>query len=612
MTPPPGKPLAKKITAPEQYAEKIARIPYGFFREQQCIHWKKETGCEIEVNFDGRKRVFRLHGSRESAEKATKLINRWLEEVSTKSVPSATWAKNGAFDYNKWYYDEVTHLENERKQKYLLPPSPDERPRYVAVVAWPEELRQLNITPRDRFGNKLESLRDLRMSHEVYVSLLPSLEVEITGHHDDGVEAAAARYRNLTEHALHSTRNQSLKVNILLDVPTDSAARVLIKDSEPWWVSRAPVPQLLSSPIRDGEMVTRASGPSPEVLHDLRDAIETALEAIRREPGYYELAIRYGSVYLRNVNEKTTLGEAVPVSSFMKAIEGKVFCNTLRCYAPYDPEILQRLMKCEDFLEPTKSGSGFFGDAPESLSETLPSYRTFFIFKDPYSTDQNMVVKIEWTEDEYEDLGYKKQPVRYYRLKGKSAEVPVEKMAANLLELKRSKAWAFSLETMTPYPKASVSPSIKTFAEEVKLHPQAIKNLNNRKPFVTCPKGSKVPKPVRTRLERTYTFKLRDTDYKVDATSIWYLTDEKISQYEPLSALSIRHEDWSTHLSYLETMAPGGDPGWPRDNIVEYFVPDLELLIERLMRLSEQLYATDTLQLPSLGARLGEIRLVDI
>lgn len=300
-------------------------------------------------------------------------------------------------------------------------------------MSWPEELQQLRHTPRDAFGNKLERLRDLRMTHEVYISLLHGDNVQIMEPYEEGVQAAAARYQNLTELVLHSQRNQYLKVNVLLDVPEDSASQVLIKHSEPWWSVRGIVPQLLPD-----KNAPKATGPSPEVLRDLRDAIETALETIRRQPGYYEFAIRYGSLYLRNfnLNESTALGEAVSVSAFLKAIEGRVSCNIKSWYAPYDREILQRLIACEELLEPTAPGSGFFGVTPSSLSATLPSYRAYFIFKDPYAREQNVVVKINWEEDEDEVLGYKRHPVRFYKLKD-SALAPKELMAANLLELKR-------------------------------------------------------------------------------------------------------------------------------------------------------------------------------
>lgn len=72
MAPTPGLPLAKKINAPEQYAEKIARIPYDFFKSQQCIHWKKETGCEVEVKLHGRTPLFLLYGSKESVKRLQK------------------------------------------------------------------------------------------------------------------------------------------------------------------------------------------------------------------------------------------------------------------------------------------------------------------------------------------------------------------------------------------------------------------------------------------------------------------------------------------------------------------------------------------------------------
>lgn len=122
---------------------------------------------------------------------------------------------------------------------------------------------------------------------------------------------------------------------------------------------------------------------------------------------------------------------------------------------------------------------------------------------------------------------------------------------------------------MELYPGSSVSPSITAFAEQVELVPQAIKDATCRKPFVTWPQGRHVPKMLRSRLERTYTFKLRDTEYKVDATSAWYPGSPQEQQYAPLSLLSIRHDEWSTHLSHLETMGAGNDPGWPRDNILE-------------------------------------------
>jgi len=50
--------------------------------------------------------------------------------------------------------------------------------------------------------------------------------------------------------------------------------------------------------------------------------------------------------------------------------------------------ILHRLMKAEEFLEPTKSAA-YFGYTSASLSDTRPTFRGTWIFKDPnVSIDQ--------------------------------------------------------------------------------------------------------------------------------------------------------------------------------------------------------------------------------
>lgn len=99
-----------------------------------CSSWAAESGCEIEpqwnrpVQFRGAvPRLltgFHLYGTTSQADAAVRVINKWIESVRNKKY--ASWVKMKAFDPNKWYYDQVTEMENERKQKFKgqLPEEP--------------------------------------------------------------------------------------------------------------------------------------------------------------------------------------------------------------------------------------------------------------------------------------------------------------------------------------------------------------------------------------------------------------------------------------------------------------------------------------------------------
>jgi hypothetical protein len=101
-----------------------------------CNFWKGESnGCEVVAQWSHgpkykdivsrRLTGFNLYGTGSQADAAVRIINKWIESVRNKNPSTTRWAKNKAFDANKWYYDEINQMENERRQKFKGPP-PDE------------------------------------------------------------------------------------------------------------------------------------------------------------------------------------------------------------------------------------------------------------------------------------------------------------------------------------------------------------------------------------------------------------------------------------------------------------------------------------------------------
>lgn len=92
--------------------------------KRQCESWKSETGCDIMPYFTNGKLVrFDIFAaSANQFDETTRIIKKWIIKVKDKSRGSALWAKLPAHDANKWYYEQVATLEDERKKGFMGDP----------------------------------------------------------------------------------------------------------------------------------------------------------------------------------------------------------------------------------------------------------------------------------------------------------------------------------------------------------------------------------------------------------------------------------------------------------------------------------------------------------
>lgn len=106
-----------------------------------CESWYQETECVVEPIFRyGRLNSFHLFGSKSEVDAATRKINKWLQQVSTKTVASSAWAKLEAFDHNKWWYQSYAENEEERKQQFLGTLLPEYYEEFPVTVGVPDHM----------------------------------------------------------------------------------------------------------------------------------------------------------------------------------------------------------------------------------------------------------------------------------------------------------------------------------------------------------------------------------------------------------------------------------------------------------------------------------------
>lgn len=182
--------------APRPKPNKTIVVPQEFRRPthaRECDNIVNEvkiiTGCTVIPQWnDGRIYQFGIVGGGVGLEKAVRYINQWISNAHVKSKDSSAWARMSAFDPNKWYYEKIEEMERQRKEAFrgTAPKvSEGETPLQRLIIHWPEDLINLNITPRDVFGNKLEKLDAIRTDDEVFISILSAQgdigQIEIQG-----------------------------------------------------------------------------------------------------------------------------------------------------------------------------------------------------------------------------------------------------------------------------------------------------------------------------------------------------------------------------------------------------------------------------------------------
>lgn len=197
------------------------------------------------------------------------------------------------------------------------------------MIDWPEDFREYAINPRDVFGNRLESLNELRMRNEVYIELVLSnnnlWQVEIVGFVLSRVTDAEEAYRTI----ISSVRAEKLDIQQALNMILDDSEGIdiALKEAEQWWPNRIDrvVPQLLPSPMMYDRGSFREEALHPTQLTVIQNSIEKALETVRGKKGSYDFSVRLGCLALgAQKGLDAQIGKTFGKQEFLKAVNSRV------------------------------------------------------------------------------------------------------------------------------------------------------------------------------------------------------------------------------------------------------------------------------------------------
>lgn len=118
---------------------------------------------------------------------------------------------------------------------------------------------------------------------------------------------------------------------------------------------------------------------------------------------------------------------------------------------------------------------------------------------------------------------------------------------------------------MTLVPRSTVPPVLVGFAERTVLK-KGFEMTSTQSFVIWDPSPSVKNLLVTGRLDKVYSFGIRNTCYKVELTAMWYP-----GQPSPCWGLAVRHTEWATHLADLERLQTGHKAIW--GDIVETFLP---------------------------------------
>lgn len=382
-------------------------------------------------------------------------------------------------------------------------------------------------------------------------------------------------------------------LNIILD--DSEGIEIILERADEWCPNGvgSVVPRLLYSPMMYERGSFRKDGIHFTQLSLIQHTIVQGLEKIRHIRGCYDFAIRLGCVVLdASKIPKDQIDKTFSKSDFLKAINSRVELMTRRWALNHEIgwEIHRRLVTATDFLEPTKS-AGYFGHIPETLKQTRPMFRGFWIFRDPNSsmvqpskpvrqsgrpapqsiaapvttfTPRSMlVVQVDWIDDE--DGNYEKLDPRFYKLAPGTSAL-TSHLDINLVELGESRAWNFALESMIPISRKLAPPILTGFAERVVMVP----NYDARSAQIFA-RWNLTPTIkahlVNGRLDKIYSFGIKNTNYKVELAAMWYPKHTL-----PVWGMAMRHMEWATHLAELENLSVGCKAEW--GDTLTKFLPD--------------------------------------
>ncbi|KAF1943245.1 hypothetical protein EJ02DRAFT_343738 [Clathrospora elynae] len=549
-----------------------------------CIvlaHWEQYNIIKFEV--------FQATG----VEKAVVMLNKWIAKGPMKTKESSAWAKMPAYNAGEWYNGEVEESEDKRKESYKTStPEGDHK----AHIEWPENLRNLQLTPEDAFGRKLQALDPIRARNEVYISLLPYpgglWRIEIQCDDMNRVQSAEQHVHNMIQKVCTKQLGITQTYNMVLDVT--EGMDVELVEAEYWWpnLNNKVVPRLKPSPMMSEPGCFRHEVLHPRQLYPVEKAIEATLNAIRYDRSSYDFVIRLGCLALESKTMPSSeIGKTYSKEVFMNSIQGKVECDVKKWIAEADmgEQILARFMTAKDFLEPLRSA----GPRALTLHDIQPMLRVTWAFQDPNilvlrsqtparhsgrpvpfvqnSRDDTpkapagslIIVQVDWTKDE--DGVYEKFETRFYKLAAGHGGAK-ENMDINLLELGMSRAWHFGLESMITMPKKLVPPILNSFAQGVRLKKKY--DMSSREIFAEWDTSPTVMRHLKySRSDKIYPFLIRNTCYRVELTAMWYPRGK-----EPFWGVTIRHTQWAYLLAELDKLPAGQRAEW--EDTIATFLPD--------------------------------------
>jgi hypothetical protein len=119
---------------------------------------------------------------------------------------------------------------------------------------------------------------------------------------------------------------------------------------------------------------------------------------------------------------------------------------------------------------------------------------------------------------------------------------------------------------MIPILGSTVSPALRDFAHRLRM----VKDYNpsSKERPIADVKLNSILDLKYCRLDKVFSFGIKDTCYKVELVSMWY-PYRKI----PCWGVYVRHKGWINHLTELEGLRPGECASWG-DDVLTAFLPD--------------------------------------
>ncbi|KAL5465953.1 hypothetical protein PMIN06_000295 [Paraphaeosphaeria minitans] len=612
---------------------RVIRVPAEYRRETKdsertriLMTWENETGCRIvpqALSEEGTGRSvivkFELFGTTEKVDKAIQKIEEWIQYAITKNSETTRWVKLPAHNPKEWYQKHMERDQEERRKKFLREMGEDEAMTYKSLITvdWPQDLRDSELTMKDAFGAGLAKLDAIRMEDEVYIKAAGLNHLEIRGSDIRNARSAEHHLKVLFEKVRLALNKGTYPTYMILDAREGTKESVVYEKAESWWPDHTthPIsPRLLRCAITSSEPDDYWQDLQLAQHYELQTEIQRALDIARYEQGTHDLSIRLGCLAMKQ--PISDAGGKPDLEKFLSGVTAQKESDFVVKHWLFDnkggEELLGRLIAANHLLGLADA------DGPESW---FPILRGTWVFKDPnasQSTSSPYVVQSLWMVDEDGLYEKRTEHTKFYRLEaGRIA--PKENIDIKLLELGESKGWQFSLTSMIPLKTTLVPTAIRHFADETQIKPKY--DTGSKQAFLEFPHGLSLGL-LTGRLDKIYTFSIKKTGYKVNATSMWY-PGANISCW----GLNVYHSDWRSLLATTEQLRQGEHGVWV--NTVATFLPNdglfcdpnepeqppkldhtgkprpgdgIRLLTTKLMELSQVIYQSDRVKVPDYPA----------